>query len=340
MNEILSKLNQKKPLNAEEMTRAMESLMTGKLADNEVEQFLLLLREKGESVEEIVAAAHVMRKHSLKLSKHYPDLLDTCGTGGDAKNTVNVSTLSAIVAASAGALVGKHGNRSVSSVCGSADLLEMLGMNINLSNRAIEMSIETVGFGFFFAPLFHPAIRFAMPARKKIQGKTIFNILGPLSNPAGAGHQLIGVYSEALVKTMAEALFKLGTKKAMVVHGSDGLDEITTCGETFVAEVDQTGVKTYFISGEEFGFSRAKLRDLQSASKTECKEAAKRTLEGEAGPPFDIVCLNAGAALYVAGRTKAFAEGVNLAKELMQSGEALEKLEEIVAFSQREAGMP
>ncbi len=335
MKEALLKLKSKESLTPSEMARAMETIVTGKCPDVEIETFLLLLREKGETATEIAAAAKVMRKHSIKLSKTFPDLLDTCGTGGDAQHTVNVSTLSAIVAASAGVQVGKHGNRSVSSVCGSADLLEMLGVKIDLPVASIENGIDQMGFGFFFAPQFHPATRFAMPARKKIQGKTLFNVLGPLSNPAGALHQLIGVYNEKLVRILAEALLELGAARALVVHGLDGLDEITTCDKTFVAEVTKGVVKTYTIAPEDFGLPRAVPSSLKCASKEACRDMALRVLGGENGPPKDIVSLNSGAALYLAGKVKSIKEGVGLAQEMMENGEALEKLEEIVAFTQK-----
>ncbi len=334
MVNALAKLRDKSALDVYEMTEAMEAIMSGACSDGDIEEFLVLLREKGETVDEIGVAARVMRKHALRLSKHYPDLLDTCGTGGDAKQTINVSTLAAIVACSAGVEVGKHGNRSVSSRCGSADLLEALDVKVDLPVRAIEASIEKVGFGFFFAPKFHPATRFVMAARKKIQGKTIFNVLGPLTNPGGALHQLVGVYSEGLVMTIAEVLSGLGAQRALVVHGMDGLDEITTCDKTLVAELDKGKIKTYTVSPEDFNLKRASLGALRCATPEQSKEKALGILEGEAGPAKDIVCFNAGAALYVAGKVRSIQEGVRLAEELIETGEAYEKLEEIVEFTQ------
>ncbi|MGH7198461.1 MAG: anthranilate phosphoribosyltransferase [Candidatus Omnitrophota bacterium] len=333
MTPILEKLKRKEALTPAEMTAAMEAIVTGAVQDPAIEEFLTELRQKGETVAEITAAAHVMRRHALKLSKHFPDLLDTCGTGGDARRTLNISTLSAIVASSAGVQVGKHGNRSVSSTCGSADLLEALGVKIDLSVSAIERSIETVGFGFFFAPQFHPATRFAMPARKRIQGKTLFNLLGPLSNPGGALHQLIGVYDEKLVKVLAEALRELGAKRALVVHGLDGLDEITNCERTSVAELDGGRIRTYSLTPEEFGLKRGSLSDLQCASREEAKDRALEVLEGRAGPASDVVCLNTGAALFVAGKVKTIREGLELSKELIETEEAFDKLEEIRSFT-------
>ncbi len=215
----------------------MEKMVAGQLADAEIESFLTQLHSRGETAAEILTAAKVMRRHSVKLKKVFPDLLDTCGTGGDSRNTLNVSTIASIVACAASATVAKHGNRSVSSVCGSADLLEMLGMRIDLPPQAVEEMIETIGFGFFFAPRFHPATKYAMPARKRIQGKTIFNVLGPLTNPAGARFQLLGVYEDRLVPLVAQAVLGLGVKKALIVHGEDGMDEISLTGKTRIAEV-------------------------------------------------------------------------------------------------------
>ncbi len=320
------------PLTELPMTQAMEAIVSGKADDADIEAFLLALKEKGETVEEIVSAACVMRKHALRLSKNYPELVDTCGTGGDHRNTLNISTAAALVACSAGARIGKHGNRSVSSVCGSADLLEGFGVRIDPPVFEIEKCIETTGFGFFFAPIFHPATRFAIPARKRIKGKTIFNLLGPLCNPAGAERQLLGVYDKSLVDVMAKALKELGSKRALVVHGRDGLDEISTSDETTVAELKQGNVKTYKIAPEDFGIPRAALSALQCSSKEECKIIAEKTLKGEPGPASDIVCLNAGAALYVAGKAASIKEGVSLSRKTIESGTAYHKLNEIINF--------
>jgi anthranilate phosphoribosyltransferase len=333
MRPVLEKLKKGSELAPAEMTAAMETIMTGAAAEAEIELFLTALREKGETAREITAAARVMRLHARKLSKPYPDLLDTCGTGGDAKHTFNISTLSAIIASSAGVQVGKHGNRSVSSSCGSADLLEALDVKIDLPAAAIERSIETVGFGFFFAPLFHQATRFAMPARKKIQGKTLFNLLGPLSNPGGALHQLVGVYEERLVKLMAEALRDLGARRALVVHGHDGLDEITLCDATSVAELQDGKIRMVRLHPEEFGLKLATAADLRCDSRDAAKEAALEVLEGRPGPKLDVACFNAGAALYVAGKVKTIREGFELSKELIESEEAYDKLEEIRSFT-------
>lgn len=327
MNEALDRLGAGKPLDARVMVAAMEDIVFGRSNDADIERFLLLLRKKGETSEEIASAAGVMRAHAVKLSKPHPELLDTCGTGGDGQHTLNVSTLSALIACAGGVAVGKHGNRSVSSVCGSADLLEALGVRIDLSPQAIESGLDATGFAFFFAPLFHPATRFAMPARKKIQGKTLFNILGPLSNPAGATSQLLGVYDKTLVPLVAQALLRLGSKRALVVHGMEGLDEISIAGPTLVAEVRDGAILTYEIKPEDLGLERTPLDSLRCRTKEENVAVAHHILSGERSAGADMVCLNAGAAFYVAGRAKNIREGVALAQGVQRSGEALKKTE-------------
>lgn len=340
MIKALDKLRRREDLNEQDMFRAVEGIVSGALEEALIEEFLLLLREKGETALEIASAAKVMRRHAVKLQTHFPDLLDTCGTGGDAKNTLNISTLSAIVASSAGVQVGKHGNRSVSSSCGSADLLELLGVTIDLSPAAIERCIQTVNFGFFFAPHFHPATKYAMPARKKIQGKTIFNVLGPLSNPGGASRQLIGVYSDKLVGILAEVLSHLGSTRALVVHGADGLDEISISDKTLVSELNHGKVSSYSVSPQEYGLKAAPLSSIACRTKEEARDRALRVLEGEVGPAADIVSLNAGAALYIAGKTASIREGLLLSRELLTGGAAMEKLEEIREFTSKNARPP
>ncbi len=323
-----------KDLSPAEMTQALQAMMTGRMSDDDIEKFLLDLRQKGETVVEIIAAAKVMRQHSLKLSKNFPSLLDTCGTGGDAKNTLNVSTLAAIVTAACGARVAKHGNRSVSSVGGSADLLELLGVKIDLGPAEVEACLEKMGFGFFFAPLFHPAVKHAMPARRRIQGKTIFNVLGPLSNPAQAEHQLIGVYEKRLVSLVADALKNLGSQKALVVHSKDGMDELSISDETEIAELSKGVVRSYTVKPEDFGFKRAKIAEIQTNSKEESKKIALGILkENKKGAPLDIVALNAGAGLYAADKAKSIQDGVFMAQEALQKGRAAAKLDEIIKVS-------
>jgi len=331
--EIISKLKKRESLDPSEMTAGMEALVSGKLEDSRIEEFLVLLKEKGETAPEITAAALVMRAHAVRLPKQFTDLLDTCGTGADASHSVNVSTLVAIVAAGAGIRVAKHGNRSVSGVCGSADLLEMLGVKIDLSPEKIQRCLEKTGFAFFFAPQFHPATRFAMPARKKIKGKTIFNLLGPLSNPAGARFQLTGVYEKRLILLFTEVMRGLGVQRALAVCGSDGMDEITTCGETFVSELSGSNINAYTIHPKDFGIPTATAADLKCGSKEAALDSALRILKGEPGPKADIVALNAAAAIYIVGKAKDLKEGLALSRKILAGKKAQNKMEEIISFT-------
>ncbi|HTL70602.1 MAG TPA: anthranilate phosphoribosyltransferase [Candidatus Eisenbacteria bacterium] len=341
MAAALERLRHKRDLEAPEMAEVMESVAGGLCSDDEIERFLLLLREKGETVEEITAAARVMRGHAVKLSREYPDLLDTCGTGADSSGTLNVSTLASLTAAAAGVKVAKHGNRSISSVSGSADLLEALGVKIDLEPAAVEACIEKTGFGFFFAPRFHPAMRHAAAARKRIQGKTLFNLLGPLCNPAGARRQVLGVYSHKLVEKIGRVLVTLGAKRALVVHGlgPDGMDEISLCERTMTAEVANGTTNVHFVAPEDFGLRRAPADAVRVATKEQALSAALGVLNGLEGPHSDIVCLNAGAALYTAERAASFREGVRLSKETLGSGAAMKKLREIAAQTQGTDGV-
>ncbi|MBI2095191.1 MAG: anthranilate phosphoribosyltransferase [Candidatus Omnitrophica bacterium] len=329
----LARLARRESLDAVEMTRAMESIVTGKTGDDQIEKFLLLLREKKETAVEIFAAAAVMRKVAVKTSRPRPALLDTCGTGGDGCHTLNVSTLAALVAAAGGARVAKHGNRSVSSLCGSADILEGLGVRIELPLERLEACLDETGFAFFFAPNFHPATRYAMPARKRIRGKTIFNVLGPLANPAGVDYQLLGVYEERLVPVLAEALADLGIKKALVVYGLDGVDEISLSGETVCAEVSRGKIANFVMTPEAAGLPRTSLASLQVSSKESSCQSARKVLAAEPGPARDLVCLNAGAALYAAEKVLSIKAGVDLARRTIVSGAAKTQLEALVRFT-------
>lgn len=330
--DALIQLGKGRPLTAAQMTSVMENIVAGLVPDAQIEQILLGLREKGETAEEIAAAAKIMRKAAVKLPKKFPSLLDTCGTGGDNQHTLNISTLSALVACAAGAQVAKHGNRSVSSVCGSADLLEMLGVKIDLTPDKVTACIEKTGFGFFFAPQFHPATKHAMPARKRIQGKTIFNLLGPLANPAEARYQLMGVYSAPLVKTMAQVLMRLGVERALVVHGQDGLDEISLSGKTSICEVNGKELLEYEVVPEDFNLKRESLDSLRCATKEASYQAALGVLGGDQNAAMKIVSLNAAAALYCCGKVKSIKEGVLAALETLESGQAKKKLASVIAF--------
>jgi anthranilate phosphoribosyltransferase len=332
--DLTLKLDKKVPLTASEMGAVMGQIVTGEASDEQIENFLLSLRKKGETAIEIASAAAVMRKHATRLPLEIPDLLDTCGTGGDEKGTINVSTLSALVACAAGARVAKHGNRSVSSVCGSADLLELLGVKVDLGPEQVAACIETTGFGFFFAPKFHPAMRYAMPARKRIRGKTVFNVLGPLSNPAGATHQLLGVYEARLVPLLAQVLLKLGSRRAMVVHGADGVDEISLSGPTRVAEIREGKIEEYEMTPEDFNMKREPVANLRVASKEESCAAAQRVIAGDNNAASKIVCLNAAAALYLAEKCRSVKEGMLLAMNALENGLVEKKLRQIVRTTQ------
>lgn len=335
IKEAIQILSSREDLTAGQMTVVMEEIMNGKADTPGIVSFLTCLSEKGETAEELTAAVNVMRSHVTKISTSKRTVLDTCGTGGDAKGTFNISTAAAFVAAAAGIAVAKHGNRSVSGICGSADILEALGVKINMPVQALEDCLETLGIAFLFAPNLHPAMKYAMPARKQIGKRTMFNILGPLSNPAGATHQLIGVYDKRWAEVLAAVLRNLGTTHALVVHGDDGLDEITTTSATFVAEVDKEALKTYEIIPEEFGFKRAKLSDLAGGSVSVNAGILLEVLNGKPGPKRDIVVLNAGAAIYAADKAKSIKDAIALAEKSIDSKKALEKLQLLKNFSRK-----
>ncbi|MDD5254961.1 MAG: anthranilate phosphoribosyltransferase [Candidatus Omnitrophica bacterium] len=331
----IEKLLEKKDLTGAEMQEAMQEILSGATDTADIIAFLSSLSDKGETVEELTAAVSVMIKHIDTVVVDRPHILDTCGTGGDKKGTFNISTVTAFVASGAGVCVAKHGNRSVSSTCGSADILEALGVNINMNKAAIKKSLEDIGIAFLFAPNLHPAMKHVMPARKQMARRTMFNILGPLINPARATNQLIGVYSADWASPLAQVLHNLGTEHVLVVHGRDGLDEVTTCDTTFVAEVREGSLREYEIAPEDFGFKRAVLADLLAGSKEECVRIARGVLAGEKGFQRDIVLLNAGCAIYAANRAEDIREGIELAVTSIDSGKALEKLNLLKDYSQR-----
>jgi anthranilate phosphoribosyltransferase len=312
----------------------MQSLMSGVLSDDMIESYVLALNEKGVTAENIYDAAKVMRQFAKQVDiqdKTY--LVDTCGTGGDGIQTFNVSTLSAIVAASAGVKVAKHGGRSVSSKCGSADVLEALGVNVNLTPEKVASLVSEIGIAFMFAPNFHPAMRHAAPVRKKLGVRTIFNVLGPLANPASATHQVLGVYDASLTETMAEVLYKLGSEHVMVVHGEDGMDEISISSETRISELKNKSITTYTIKPSDFGLDMADLKTIQVENVDASKAMMLDVLEGHTGPHRDITLLNAGAAIYVSGLTSTLKEGIEKAVLVIDQGLALKKLEVLKAAS-------
>lgn len=312
----------------------MQSLMSGVLSDDIIESYVLALNEKGLTSENIFDAATVMRQFAKQVDiqdKTY--LVDTCGTGGDGIQTFNVSTLSAIVAASAGVKVAKHGGRSVSSKCGSADVLEALGVNVNLTPEKVASLVNDIGIAFMFAPNFHPAMRYAAPVRKKLGVRTIFNVLGPLANPASATHQVLGVYEAHLTETMAEVLSKLGSEHVMVVHGEDGMDEISISSETRISELKNKSITTFTIKPTDFGLNMADLKTIQVENVDASKAMMLDVLEGHQGPHRDITLLNAGAAIYVSGLTSTLKEGIEKAALVIDQGLALKKLEALKVAS-------
>ncbi len=333
IEEAIKKIKNSQNLSEKETETVFTEIMKGKVETEKIASFLIALKEKKESVDEITGAANVMRKFATKINPKDERLLDTCGTGGDCADTFNISTISAFVACGAGCSVAKHGNKAVSSKCGSADLLEALGVNINVDKGVVEKCIDEIGIGFLFAPRLHLAMKYAIPARKMIKTRSIFNILGPLTNPAGAKFQLLGVYDEDLIVTLANVLKNLGSIRAMVVHGKDGLDEITTTDITAVAELKDNRVGTDVMKPEDFGFTRAKKEDLKGGDTDFNVTVATEILNGKKGPRRDIVLLNAGAAIYVRRGVNGLTEGIKKAEESIDSGRALEKLERLKRFT-------
>ena len=307
-------------------------LMDGALSETLKAALLIALRMKGEAVAEIAGAAAAMRRRVLAIPHRRVGVVDTCGTGGDGRATFNISTAAAFVVAAAGVPVAKHGNRAVSSRSGSADVLAALGVEIEASPEAAAAALERVGIAFLFAPRLHPAMREVAPVRRELGLRTIFNVLGPLTNPAGARRQVVGVYAEDLVERLALVLVDLGTDHALVVHGSDGLDEITTTGATRVAEVRGGELHLATIAPEGLGLARATLEDLAGGTPEENARAMERIFAGETGPLADVVAANAGAALYVGGAAHGLREGVERAREVLASGAAAAKLEELRSF--------
>ncbi len=319
----------------------MEELLSGQIATPEIVRMLLALNQRAVIVDELTGFARVMRQHAAPVfaadEPRPTGLVDTCGTGGDETGTFNISTASAIVAAAAGARVAKHGNRSVSSRSGSADVLEALGVNIDLPLAVAGRSVREIGIGFLFAPAAHAAARHAMPARQQIVKRTVFNLLGPLTNPAGAEAQVLGVFAADVIDAVAATLAELGTSRAFVVHGAGSLDEISLSGETQIAEVFNGGVRRFIVAPEDFGISRAPLEAIRGGTPQENAKLIHSLLAGEPGPRLDIVVANAAAALVVAGIAQDFRSAAELARQAVISGKAREKLEQLKDFSHRHA---
>jgi anthranilate phosphoribosyltransferase len=326
LREAIQKLVEGQNLTESEITGAMSCIMNGSATPAQIGSFMTALRIKGETIEEITGCARAMREKAEQISPSLDYFIDTCGTGGDGSNTFNISTAAAFVAAAAGVHVAKHGNRSISSRSGSADALESLGIDISLSNEQVKKCIEAVGIGFMFAPNFHKSMKYAAGPRKELGIRTIFNVLGPLTNPANAKGQLLGVFDGRLTSPIANVLLNLGVDRAMVVHGKDGLDEITTTGITMIGEVREGKVTCYELNPEDYGISIASSVDLIGSSPAANAEIIKSIFEGKTGPQRDIVLMNAAAALYVGKAVDSFAEGIEKSKFIIDSGMALNKL--------------
>lgn len=329
--EAIKKIIEGHPLTSEEMTQAMRTLMTGQATPAQIGGFLVGLRMRGETVTEISAAASVMRELSTKVNVSAEHLVDTCGTGGDASGTFNISTASAFVAAASGARVAKHGNRSISSKSGSADVLETAGMNLTITPEQVAECIDTLGIGFLFAQRHHSAMGHASAPRRELGIRTIFNLLGPMSNPANAPCQVLGVFSRHWVRPMAEVLHNLGSRHVMVVHAEDGLDEISIATPTHIAELCDGSLTEYTFEPEDVGLTRAaSLDSLKVNTAQESLAMIQQVLAGEPGAARDIVCLNAGAAIYVAGLAASHAEGVSKAQQAIDSGAAAQRLQQLI----------
>ena len=319
-------------LTREETEALFGRLMDGELSDPVKAALLIALRMKGEEPAEIAGAAAAMRRRSVKIPHSRLAVVDTCGTGGDGRGTFNISTAAALVASAAGVPVAKHGNRSVSSKSGSADVLAALGVKIDVTPEVAGRALDEIGIAFLFAPVLHPAMREVMPVRRELALRTVFNVLGPLTNPAGARRQLMGVYAPHLVERIGRVLAELGAEHALVVHGDDGLDEISTTGTTRIAEVKDGAVRTFALEPEDLGLARATLADLAGGGPEENAAAMRRLLAGEPGPLADIVIANAGAAIWVGGLAEDLGGGAALAREALGSGAAARKLEDLCRF--------
>jgi anthranilate phosphoribosyltransferase len=332
MQAAIARLLDGHDLTREEAREAMNTIMSGEATPAQIGGFLVALRLKGETADEIAGCAEAMRAHVLAVRPKREDLVDTAGTGGDGGRTFNISTAAALVAAAAGAGVAKHGNRAVSSNSGSADVLEALGFNLELPADRIAESIDTLGFGFLFAPTHHPAMKHAAPVRKELAARTVFNVLGPLTNPAGARAQVVGVYSPDLVKTLAEVLASLGARRAFVVHGAAGIDELSPAGPNLVCEVVDGGVREREIDPLELGIARCAPEDLRGGSPEENAAAIREVFAGGNGGRRDAILLNAAGAIAAGGHAEDLREGLEIARQTVTSGAAAERLEALIAF--------
>ena len=332
----IAQLLERRDLTREQARGVMDEIMRGDATPAQIGGFLVALRAKGETVPEIAGCAEAMRDHVLPVSPSRTDLVDTAGTGGDGARTLNISTAAAIVAAAAGAAVAKHGNRAVSSASGSADVIEALGFRLELPPERIARSIDEYGFGFMFAPVHHPAMRHAAPVRRELGTRTVFNLVGPLTNPAGARAQVMGVYSPEVARTVAEVLALLGATRAFVVHGAGGVDELSPAGPNLVYEVVGKDVRERTVDPVELGVARCQPEELRGGDPAENAEAIRRVLAGEDGARRNSILLNAAAAVAAAGLADDLRDGLELARQAVDSGVAAERLEQLIAFSQED----
>ena len=324
----------KTDLSKDEMRSVMNNIMTGECTDAQIAGFLVGLRSKGETVDEITAAANVMRELASRVRINHDNLIDTCGTGGDGHNTFNISTTAAFVVAAAGGYVAKHGNRSVSSKSGSADVLETAGVKLELTPEQVAQCVEEIGIGFMFAPMHHSAMKHAVGARKELGVRTVFNVLGPLTNPAGAKRQVMGVFSQDWLEILANVLKNLGSEQVMIVHSEDGMDEISISAPTNIAELKDGEIKYYKIEPEQFGMQRADIGTLAVENVEGSFKVMQAVLDNQGGPTQDIVLLNAGAAIYTAGIEDTLAAGIESARRVIENGSARAKMNELAILTQ------
>ncbi|MDC7236520.1 MAG: anthranilate phosphoribosyltransferase [Sphaerochaetaceae bacterium] len=332
IKEAIIKLSQKEDLDALTAETVMDEIMSGKASNLQIGAYLIALSMKGETIDEITASAKIMRQHALKLLNDL-EVLEIVGTGGDHSNSFNISTTSSIVVSACGIPVAKHGNRAASSKCGAADVLEELGVNINIEVEKSKDVLDKIGICFLFAQKYHSAMRFVAPVRKELSIRTIFNILGPLSNPAGASYQLMGVYDESLVEPLTQVLLNLGVKRGLVVYGLEGLDEISLVGKTKVCEIRNGWVKNYEIDPRDYGFSLCKKEDLVGGTPKENAQIIKDIFSGKKGPKRDTVVLNSAAALYIGKDNITFEDAIKEVKDVIDSGKALNKLNQMIKYT-------
>jgi anthranilate phosphoribosyltransferase len=331
----LSKIIQKENLNEEQMSQMITDIFSGNITDAQIGAMMAALATKGETFEELAGAARAMRRKALRIQTSAATVVDTCGTGGDGAHTFNISTTTAFVVAACGVTVAKHGNRSVSSQCGSADLLEALGVKLDTDPEIVEEAVQDIGIGFLFAPMYHSAMKYAAKARKEVGLRSIFNMLGPLTNPAGANCQLLGVYAPELTEMFAHALHLLGAKRSLVVHGHDGLDEISVCAPTRVSELKDGLIRTYDIYPETFFGQPAKPQDLLGGNPETNAHITRSILKGEKGPKRDVVLINTAAALMAADQAKDFKEGIQRAEMAIDQGAATQKMQALIDFTRK-----